>query len=406
MQKGGKPISKKNYSVARVVTHTQSTIGKCERHNERKNESYANMNVDTARCDMNVHFKSCGELTYNEQLNKLIVDKKVCMRGLKADAKVFDEMIIDVNTDYFEKHGGYEYAKEFYEEAYRFAVNLYGEQNIISAVMHADELNVALTEQYEKPVYHYHMHLVALPVVEKQILWTKRCKDKSFVGTVKETVNQISHSKKWKSPQAVDENGNVIFNEKGKPVLIPSYSILQDDFFNHMQRAGFNDFIRGEKGSTAEHLSCLQYEIQQDKKRLEEIKERLQTEEIRYDEIQTINKTFLEIDGMGKKTLIGKVTISSEDFNDLSNMAKQSVTARSKIYDLEQENKRLHSKVWDLQSRINRLSDRLHELEQICAPYLEALRLMPEKVKAFISDVLKTVRKEKSNKNIDIKKER
>ena len=189
-------MSKKNYSVARVVTHTQSTIGKCERHNERKNESYANMNVDTARCNMNVHFRDCGELTYNEQLNKLISEKRVCMRGLKADAKIFDEVIFDVNTDYFETHGGYEYAKEFYAEAYRFAVNLYGEQNIISAVMHADELNVALTEQYGKPVYHYHMHLVALPVVEKPILWTKRCKDKSLVGTVKETVNQISHSKK------------------------------------------------------------------------------------------------------------------------------------------------------------------------------------------------------------------
>lgn len=399
-------MSKKNYSVARVVTHTQSTIGKCERHNERKNESYANMNVDTARCDMNVHFKNNGELTYNEQLNKLIAEKRVCMRGLKADAKVFDEVIFDVNTDYFETHGGYEYAKEFYAEAYRFAVKRYGEQNIISAVMHADELNVALTEQYGKPVYHYHMHLVALPVVEKQILWTKRCKDKSLVGTVKETVNQISHSKKWKSPQAVDENGNVLFNEKGKPVLIPSYSILQDDFFNHMQRAGFNDFIRGEKCSTAEHLSCLQYEIQQDKKRLEEIKNQVEKEEIRYEEIKTANKTFLEIDSMGKKTLTGKVTISSEDFNDLSNMAKQSVAARSKIYDLEQENKRLHSKVWDLQSRINRLSERLHELEQVCAPYLEALRLMPEKVQAFISDVLKTVRKEKPNKNIEIKKER
>ena len=59
-----------------------------------------------------------------------------------------------------------------------------------------------------------------------------------------------------------------------------------------------------------------------------------------------------------------------------------------------------------MQGRINRLSKRLQELEQVCAPYLEALRLMPEKVKAFISDVLKTVRKEKTNKNIEIKKER
>ena len=114
----------------------------------------------------------------------------------------------------------------FVKYAYRFAVALYGEENIISAVMHADELNIALSEEKGKPIYHYHMHLVALPVVEKQILWTKRCKDKSLVGKVKEIVNQISHSKKWKSPQAVDENGNPRYNEKGKPILIPSYSIL------------------------------------------------------------------------------------------------------------------------------------------------------------------------------------
>ena len=81
-------------------------------------------------------------------------------------------------------------------------------------------------------------------------------------------------------------------------------------------------------------------------------------------------------------------------------MAKQSVAARSKIYDLEQENKKLQIRIWDLQGRINRLSERLHELEEICAPYLEALKAMPEKVKAFISDVLKTVRKEKTHKNM------
>lgn len=127
------------------------------------------MNVDLLRSEMNVHFKSCGDMTYNEYLDKLLAEKKVSMRGLKADAKVYDEIIFDVNTDYFETHGGYEYAKKFYAEAYQFAVNLYGEENIISAVMHADELNIALTEQCSKPVYHYHMHLVALPVVEKKI---------------------------------------------------------------------------------------------------------------------------------------------------------------------------------------------------------------------------------------------
>ena len=66
---------------------------------------------------------------------------------------------------------------------------------------------VALTEKYGRPIYHYHLHVVALPVVEKQIKWSKRCKDKALVGTVKETVMQVSHSKKWKLPQLTDENG-------------------------------------------------------------------------------------------------------------------------------------------------------------------------------------------------------
>ena len=41
--------------------------------------------------------------------------------------------------NYFEKHGGYDFAKRFYEETFHFAETEYGKDNIISAVMHADE---------------------------------------------------------------------------------------------------------------------------------------------------------------------------------------------------------------------------------------------------------------------------
>ena len=57
-------MEKKNFTVARIVTHTRSEIGKCERHNERKNESYGNMNVDLGRTPMNIHFRDCGGDTY------------------------------------------------------------------------------------------------------------------------------------------------------------------------------------------------------------------------------------------------------------------------------------------------------------------------------------------------------
>lgn len=84
----------------------------------------------------------------------------------------------------------------------------------------------------------YHLHVVYIPIVEKQILWSKRCKDKSLVGTVKETIQQVSMSKKWDSKPALDEHGKPLLNANGKTVLRKSYSVLQDDFFAAMRKAG------------------------------------------------------------------------------------------------------------------------------------------------------------------------
>ena len=94
---------------------------------------------------------------------------QVSLRDLRDNAKLFDELIFDINSDYFEKYGGYEFAKEFYEGAFHFAEQEMETDNIISAVMYADEINTALTEEYEKPIYHYHLHVIALPVVRKEV---------------------------------------------------------------------------------------------------------------------------------------------------------------------------------------------------------------------------------------------
>ena len=253
----------KNYAVARVQQYTKASIGKSERHIERKNQNYENMNVDLSQTPRNIHFQSCGDLTYNATLDKMIEEGSVSLRGLKPDAKLFDEMIFDVNSAYFEEHGGYDYACRFYEEVFRFAQKEYGPENILSAVMHADELNSALTEKLGYPVYHYHLHVVALPVVEKEVRYSKRCKDPELVGKVKEVIHQISHSKKWASQKVTDENG--------KSHIIKSYSLLQDRFFEHMRDAGFEDFERGERGSTAQHLSVTEFKVKQEQQRLADI---------------------------------------------------------------------------------------------------------------------------------------
>ena len=113
-----------------------------------------------------------------------------------------------------------------------------------------------MTEALGREVYHYHLHVVYVPVVEKQILWSKRCKDKALVGTVKETVMQVSRSKKWASKPLLDDAGKPVLQKNGKPVLKKSYSVLQDDFFNyHTQRKRkIRTLLQSETGSD---FSCL-----------------------------------------------------------------------------------------------------------------------------------------------------
>jgi len=215
---------------------------------------------------MNIHFhrnfSAHGAIeTYEQTFNRLLDEGKIVKRGLKPDAKVFDELIFDVNTAYFENHGGYEYAKKFFEEAYRCAVKeVGGEQYILSAILHADEKNRALSEELGRDVFHYHLHVVYVPVVEKQILWSKRTKDPALVGTVREVIPQISHSKKWPMRVPVERDG--------KTIMLNSYSLLQDRFFEHMRAAGFEGFERGERGSTREHLSDLEYKTMKESERL------------------------------------------------------------------------------------------------------------------------------------------
>lgn len=82
---------------------------------------------------------------------------------------------------------------------------------------------------------------------------------------------QVSSSKKWLSKPALDDDGSPILQKNGKPVLRKSYSVLQDDVFDFMRAAGYDDLERGERGSSEEHLTVTQFKVEQEKHRLKEL---------------------------------------------------------------------------------------------------------------------------------------
>lgn len=261
----------KNYTVARNRDLCGSDIRNAQGHNERQNETYSNEDIVPERTPFNVHFKQ-PIAGYSEMFDQMEQAGTISTRGLKADATHFCEMVLDVNSAYFFNHGGYEFSKQFYADAYKAATEIIGgEQYILSAVMHADERNRAMSDALGQDVYHYHMHIVYVPVVEKQILWSKRCKDPALRGTVKETIMQVSRSKKWASQPVLDESGQPLLSKNGKSILRPSYSVLQDQFYDRMCAAGYDDIERGQRGSTEEHLTVTQFKVQQEQQRLADV---------------------------------------------------------------------------------------------------------------------------------------
>lgn len=384
---------------ARNVNLTAAKIGNAQRHNEREKGSYTNPDIIPEHTSQNIHFKK-PTAGYAEMFAQMEKDGVISTRGLKSDANLYGELIFDVNSAYFYNHGGYEFAKQFYEDAYKAAIEIVGgEQYILSAVMHADERNRAMSEALGQDVFHYHLHVVYVPVVEKQILWSKRCKDKSLVGTVKETIMQVSSSKKWLSKPALDEQGAPILQKNGKPVLRKSYSVLQDDFFKTMRNAGYTDVERGERGSSEEHLTVTQFKVMQEQERLSKLADKVERQEqaIQHNDSKLKRQkkavlTIGEIESMGRKNMFGKIEMSSQEASQLKNLAEYGLSVDAEIASLKQKMNVLQreAKIW---------KQKYEKMKEQTKDFREALRRAPELMKRLVQDVLSSNREHQEKRS-------
>ena len=406
--------------VVRNARYRRGGLNKRERHNERKNADYQNEDIIKERAEFNVHFKRCGEngddkdSGYAKTFDKMLADKTISTRGLGKDPFIVDELVFDVNSAYFENNGGYEYAKSFFEEAYRCAIEeIGGEQYVLSAVMHADERNKALSDQLGRDVYHYHLHVVYIPVVDKEIYFKKNNKDPELAGKLREVIKQVSHSKKWPKLKQVDENGEVKRNAKGKTILVNSYSLLQDHFFQHMRDSGFMGFERGERGSTAEHLNVLEYKAQQEANRAAAmaavVEEKQEAAAVldkqaakkrkrikKLDETITAktkaSATVAEVEAIGKPGLLGGFTVSADEINKLKTLAKKSVSADEKVIAMRQrlnaaENERNEMKAQLAAEKKNRPSIKayLSSFDK----FMAALKRAPNRLMQVVEEILR-----------------
>ena len=413
-------MAKTNFTVVRNEGFMRGSFETRYRHNERQNETYGNGDIDQSREHLNIHFRQNlktdrTQETYGETFDRLLAEKKISEKWLKPDSKLVDELVFDVNTDYFEQHGGYDYAVKFFTEAYQLAVKeVGGEDYILSAVLHADERNKALSEQLGRDVYHYHLHVVYVPVVEKREYFRKKKGEpENAERKLKEVYKQISHAKKWPMRVNVERDG--------KTITLNSYSLLQNRYFEHMRAAGFDDFERGERGSTAEHLEVLDYKIKQDEKRLDTLGKKVEKKEAKLEkldakiEIKTKAKaTIAEIDAMGKPTLLGNnLTVTPDEMTKLKTLSKKSVNAddriainKKKMAALDEQISTLNNKLRDAQAEVKHWHHEYKNLWNEVKDFIGAIRKFPARLKDFINELFRPEREREQAREIERQQQR
>jgi hypothetical protein len=79
-------MTKTDRSVVRNQAYQKKEFSIRERHNERKNKTYYNADIQPERQHLNVHFKHC-EGGYSEQFDAMLATGTISTRGHKVQKK-------------------------------------------------------------------------------------------------------------------------------------------------------------------------------------------------------------------------------------------------------------------------------------------------------------------------------
>ncbi len=162
-----------------------------------------------------------------------------------------------------------------------------------------------------------------------------------------------------------------------------------------MRTVGYDDVERGERGSTEEHLTVTQFKVQAEQS-LEDAKAAAEKQKKKLEALQketktakTIVLTVRDIEAMGKKNAItGNISLTPDQCDTLKRYAVNGIIANADNRRLKEKLDSAEKTVSIWKQRYEAVNDKYMELKQKAQPYLDALEIASERVRAFLDVVL------------------
>ena len=142
-----------------------------QKHNQRENKNYSNMDIDKARTPLNYDLINKNDINYLERVKTIIEANRASERAIRKDATVYCECIISSDGAFFENLTD-DKQKEFFKSSLDYLKNRIGEEFIVSANVHLDETTP-------------HMHVGFVPIIENS-LSAKKLIDRKFLREVQD----------------------------------------------------------------------------------------------------------------------------------------------------------------------------------------------------------------------------
>jgi regulator of replication initiation timing len=279
-----------SFAILHMEKLKQPAIKGIQIHNQREKESQTNGDIDDSRSHLNYDLVNHKQIDYSEKINKMIEEGVTTGKTIRKDAVKVASFLVTSDSEYFEGLSARE-EKRFFESAYEFFADEYGEKNLAFSVVHKDE---------KTP----HMHVGFVPITEDG-----RLSAKDFFGKKQQLVK------------------------------------LQDKFHEYMKREGF-DLERG-VSSDRKHVESAKYKALTFQKMEQEARESYERTKGHIHQIDDKTKSIESIEG---KKMLGYVGLKQEDYESLKSYATKGLIHATEAKILERELEETKSEMQQLKS--------------------------------------------------------
>ena len=160
-----------SYMVCHFGKYKLGNVFGLQKHNQRENENYSNIDIDKARTPLNYDLFNKDNINYLKKIKTIIEANRTSERAIRKDATVYCECIISSDSAFFEKLTENK-QNEFFKSSLDYLKNKIGEEFVISANVHLDETTP-------------HMHVGFVPIIENS-LSAKKLIDRKFLREVQD----------------------------------------------------------------------------------------------------------------------------------------------------------------------------------------------------------------------------